>query len=185
MHFQGTFSDTLVSRCIRAASVTVSTGAGVSAESGVPTFRDPGGLWSKFRPEELASFQGFMRNPDLVWEWYSWRRSVISSVAPNPGHIALVEMETLLPDFTLITQNVDNLHRRAGSVNVIELHGNIERSYCLDCASPRRTRRCRPRRYPAAPAAACCGPTWCGSARRSRRSTCATRGPRPGAPTCS
>lgn len=133
MHFDGVFSDTLVSRCVRAGSIAVSTGAGVSAESGVATFRDPGGLWSKFRPEELANVDAFLGNPDLVWEWYSWRRSVISSVAPNPGHYALAELETLVADFTLITQNVDNLHRRAGSIHVVELHGNIERSSCTGC----------------------------------------------------
>lgn len=127
------FSERLVSQLARARSVSVLTGAGVSAESGVATFRDPDGLWSKFRPEELANFDAFMRNPRLVWEWYSHRRTIIADVAPNPGHYALVEMEKLYGDFTLITQNVDNLHRRAGSSNVLELHGNIERSYCISC----------------------------------------------------
>jgi NAD-dependent deacetylase len=116
-----------------ARSITVLTGAGISAESGVPTFRDPDGLWAKFRPEELASFDSFMKNPDLVWEWYSHRREVVSSVKPNAGHYALVELEKLVDDFTLVTQNVDNLHFRAGSHNILELHGNIERSYCINC----------------------------------------------------
>jgi NAD-dependent deacetylase len=116
-----------------AQSIAILTGAGVSAESGVPTFRDPGGLWSQFRPEELANVDAFIRNPQLVWEWYQYRRRVISEVAPNPGHFALAEMQTLLPDCTLVTQNVDNLHQRAGSGDVVELHGSIARNFCLDC----------------------------------------------------
>jgi NAD-dependent deacetylase len=142
MEFAGLFSDTLLARCLRARRIVVSTGAGVSAESGVATFRDPGGLWAKFRPEELASVDAFLANPDLVCEWYSWRREVIASVQPNPGHYALAAWEAMVPDFTLITQNVDNLHRRAGSARVIELHGNIERSRCMDCrrmAAPEET----------------------------------------------
>jgi NAD-dependent deacetylase len=117
----------------RAESVCAMSGAGVSAESGVPTFRGKEGLWKKFKPEELANFDSFIRNPELVWEWYSYRRKLISEVNPNPGHIALARMQELVPDFTLVTQNVDNLHARAGSRNVIELHGNIMRSYCLKC----------------------------------------------------
>jgi len=117
----------------KAESICVMTGAGVSAESGVPTFRGNDGLWKKFRPEELASFDAFIRNPELVWEWYAYRRKLISEVRPNPGHRALAEMQDVIPDFTLVTQNVDNLHTRAGSRDVIELHGNIMRSYCLDC----------------------------------------------------
>ncbi|MBL0176929.1 MAG: NAD-dependent deacylase [Ignavibacteria bacterium] len=127
------FSDRLHSLLERADSIAVLTGAGVSAESGVPTFRDPGGLWSRFKPEELANVDAFMRNPDLVWEWYTYRRELIAGVQPNPGHVALAEMQTLIPDFTLVTQNVDNLHQRAGSTDVVELHGNIERSFCMDC----------------------------------------------------
>jgi NAD-dependent deacetylase len=116
-----------------AHTVAILTGAGVSAESGVPTFRDPGGLWSQFRPEELANVEAFIRNPQLVWEWYQYRRRVIADVTPNAGHFALAEMETLVDDFTLTTQNVDNLHQRAGSADVVELHGNISRNFCLDC----------------------------------------------------
>ena len=127
------FSEQLLNRLANAESVAILTGAGVSAESGVPTFRDPGGLWEQFRPEELANFDAFMRNPVLVSSWYAYRREIIRSVEPNPGHYAIAEMETLFDDFTLITQNVDNLHRRAGSVHVVELHGNIMRNYCLDC----------------------------------------------------
>jgi NAD-dependent deacetylase len=118
------------------AKTVVLTGAGISAESGVPTFRGTDGLWSKFDPTELASMNAFMRNPKLVWEWYLYRRDVIGKAQPNAGHKALVEIEGLLTDFTLVTQNVDNLHRRAGSQNVIELHGNIERNKCIQCGEP-------------------------------------------------
>ncbi len=116
-----------------AKSVCVLTGAGVSAESGVPTFRGDDGLWKKFKPEELASFDAFIGNPELVWEWYSYRKQVMKNVQPNAAHHALVQMQQMTQDFTLVTQNVDNLHTRAGSKNVLELHGNIERSYCIDC----------------------------------------------------
>lgn len=123
----------VVQRLRSARSVCVLTGAGISAESGVPTFRGEHGLWKKFRPEELANFEAFIRNPELVWEWYSYRRTLIHEVKPNPGHTALVELEKRVADFTLVTQNVDNLHARAGSRNIVELHGNIERSYCIEC----------------------------------------------------
>ncbi|MBI3006431.1 MAG: NAD-dependent deacylase [Ignavibacteriales bacterium] len=127
------FSRTLLTKLEHAGSVCALTGAGISAESGVPTFRGDNGLWSKFKPEELANFDAFIRNPALVWEWYSYRKKVMRDVRPNPGHEALVSLERMVADFTLITQNVDNLHRRAGNKNVLELHGNIERSYCIDC----------------------------------------------------
>lgn len=117
----------------QAGSVCALSGAGVSAESGVPTFRGKEGLWKKFKPEDLANFASFIKNPELVWEWYSYRRKLINEVSPNPGHVALARMQELVPDFTLVTQNVDNLHARAGSRNVVELHGNIMRSYCLKC----------------------------------------------------
>jgi NAD-dependent deacetylase len=130
------FSDTLVQKLARAEHVAVLTGAGISAESGVPTFRDPDGLWQRFRPEELANVDAFMRNPVLVQGWYTHRRKVVEDVAPNPGHEALAALERLVPDFLLATQNVDNLHRRAGSRNVVELHGNLTRSYCIDCGEP-------------------------------------------------
>ncbi len=116
-----------------AESICVLTGAGVSAESGVATFRGPEGLWAKFKPEELASFDAFLRNPELVWEWYTYRKTVIHQAVPNAAHHALVEMESLVEDFTLVTQNVDNLHARAGAQRVFELHGNVERSYCIEC----------------------------------------------------
>lgn len=121
----------LVAQLRHAKSVAVLTGAGISAESGVPTFRDAQtGLWARYNPEELATPQAFRRNPRLVWEWYEWRRQLVSQAEPNPGHLALVEMERRVPRFTLITQNVDGLHRRAGSRHVIELHGNIMRTVC-------------------------------------------------------
>lgn len=131
-----TFAPELIKRLAQARSVAVLTGAGISAESGVPTFRDPGGLWEQFRPEELANVQAFLRNPDLVQRWYAYRRKLVREVVPNPGHYALVALERMVPDFTLITQNVDNLHQRAGSQRVVELHGNLLRSYCIDCGRP-------------------------------------------------
>jgi NAD-dependent deacetylase len=128
-----TFSDRFVATLRNASSICVLTGAGISAESGVPTFRGEGGLWKKFKPEELANFSAFMRNPELVWEWYLYRRKIIQDVKPNPAHHALVTLERHATDFALVTQNVDNLHQRAGSKKVLEVHGNIERSYCIQC----------------------------------------------------
>lgn len=128
-----TISNTLRSLLRSVNSMCVLTGAGISAESGVATFRGPEGLWSKLKPEELANFDAFLRNPELVWEWYMYRKKIVHEVKPNPAHAALVELERLVEDFTLVTQNIDNLHVRAGSKNVLELHGNIERSYCIDC----------------------------------------------------
>ncbi|MCL4803364.1 MAG: NAD-dependent deacylase [Anaerolineae bacterium] len=114
-----------------ARRVVVLTGAGISAESGVPTFRDAQtGLWAKYDPQELATPQAFRNNPKLVWEWYAWRRDLIRSVSPNPGHLALARFEKKVPVFTVITQNVDGLHQIAGSQNVYELHGNILRFRC-------------------------------------------------------
>lgn len=112
----------------------VLTGAGVSQESGLRTFRDAQtGLWAQYKPTELASPEAFARDPKLIWDWYAWRREAVKAVRPNPGHYALVKMETCVPEFTLVTQNVDNLHRMAGSQNVLELHGNIQRVRCADC----------------------------------------------------
>lgn len=129
-------SATVLDRLACARRIAVLTGAGVSAESGVATFRDPGGLWAQFRPEELASMEGFLANPERVWQWYQHRRHIIESVQPNPAHYALAELETLVPDFILITQNVDRLHHRAGSHRVLELHGNLEDNYCSRCSRP-------------------------------------------------
>jgi len=119
---------------LRAAQhVTVLTGAGVSVESGVPTFREAQtGLWARYNPEELATPQAFQRNPRLVWEWYTWRRELVARAEPNSAHLALAELEQLVPKLTLITQNIDGLHQRAGSSGVIELHGNIGRDKCFE-----------------------------------------------------
>jgi NAD-dependent deacetylase len=126
------FPDKLLERLSDAQCVTVLTGAGVSAESGVPTFRDAQtGLWARYRAEELATAAAFERNPALVWDWYAWRRGLVRQAQPNPAHYALAEMERRIPSFTLITQNVDGLHQRAGSQNVLELHGNLFRSKCF------------------------------------------------------
>ena len=131
------FSDELVHRLSRATQVTVCTGAGVSAESGIATFRDTDGIWTKFKPQELANVEAFLSNPTLVQEWYHARKQMASEAEPNPGHYAIAQFEKEFASqrkgFAVITQNVDNLHRRAGNVNIIELHGNITRNYCFDC----------------------------------------------------
>jgi NAD-dependent deacetylase len=113
-------------------SIAVLTGAGISAESGVPTFRGEEGLWRQYRAEELATPQAFQRDPALVWQWYDWRRGLIAGCEPNSAHHTLVEMEKQCGDFLLITQNVDGLHRRAGSQRLVELHGNIWQMRCTD-----------------------------------------------------
>ena len=105
----------------------------MSAESGVPTFRGEKGLWRGYRPEQLASVRAFRRNPEVVWQWYDWRRGIVAYCEPNAAHNTLAAMEEVLCDFTLITQNVDGLHQAAGSVNVLELHGNIWRVRCTEC----------------------------------------------------
>lgn len=116
-----------------ARRVAALTGAGISAESGVPTFREAQtGLWSRYSPQELATPAAFRKDPRLVWEWYAWRRELTASAQPNPGHLALAEMERRIPQFTLITQNVDGLHRRAGSHKILELHGSIQRIKCME-----------------------------------------------------
>ena len=125
--------ESIVNKLRTEQRVVVFTGAGVSAESGIPTFRDKlDGLWSQFSAEELASAKGFKANPKLVWEWYAWRRKMILDAEPNRAHQAIARLQTLVPEFTLITQNVDGLHQRAGSTKVIELHGNIHRSRCFN-----------------------------------------------------
>ncbi len=115
--------------------ICVLTGAGISAESGLATFRGKDGLWAKFRPEELASLDAFMRNSELVWEWYQHRRQVLRASKASAGHLALAVWEQLASEFTLVTQNVDGLHQLAGSRNVIELHGNLQVNRCLNCGS--------------------------------------------------
>lgn len=124
-----------------AHSIVVLTGAGVSAESGIPTFRGPGGLWRERKPEQLASPEGFAKDPRLVWEWYDWRRTVIKDVQPNPAHFAIAELERRAPRFSLVTQNVDGLHDRAGSRNVLKLHGDIWMVRCVKCGREARDER--------------------------------------------
>jgi len=118
-------------------SLCVLSGAGVSAESGVPTFRGPEGLWRLRDPMSLATPEAFAEDPKEVWEWYQWRRQRIRDCAPNPGHAALAAVEAAKPDFLLITQNVDGLHRAAGSRRVAEIHGNIWVVRCVGCGAQR------------------------------------------------
>ena len=120
--------------------VVALTGAGISAESGIPTFRGPGGLWRNYLPEKLATPEAFAENPRLVWEWYDWRRSIIRRAEPNAGHRALAELERRKTagaqgrsSFTLVTQNVDGLHDRAGSRNIVKLHGDVWTLRCVGC----------------------------------------------------
>jgi NAD-dependent deacetylase len=120
-------------RLRQAHRVLVLTGAGVSAESGVPTFRGPEGLWRSFRPEDLATPEAFARDPRLVWEWYAWRREKVGGCAPNAAHRALVALEAHAPQFLLATQNVDGLHALAGSKRLVELHGSLWRVRCTGC----------------------------------------------------
>lgn len=110
------------------------TGAGVSAESGVPTFRGEGGLWESYRAEDLATPDAFERDPELVWRFYSWRRQLVHDCQPNSAHILLAEIEDQVGDFTLLTQNIDGLHQEAGSRAVVELHGSLWRLKCTRCA---------------------------------------------------
>ncbi len=123
----------LAGRLRSAQRVTVLTGAGVSAESGVPTFRGKDGLWRDRRVHELATPRALLEEPDLAWEWYHWRRGLVNLAAPNSAHYALARIQDEVPSFCLLTQNVDGLHSRAGSRNVVELHGNIHRARCEGC----------------------------------------------------
>lgn len=127
----------LAARLRGAGSVLALTGSGISAESGLPTFRGIGGLWRTHRVEELASPEGFMRDPRLVWTWYNERKAVHRKARPNPGHRALAALEQRVGDFTLATQNVDSLHLLAGSRNVLELHGNLREARCTLCDARR------------------------------------------------
>lgn len=122
----------LIDKLADSRKIVFFTGSGVSAESGIPTFRGDDGLWKRFSAQELANFDSFMRNPDLVWEWYQYRRRIIHDSHPNAGHQAIVNFEKYF-DVTVVTQNVDNLHQRAGSSRVLELHGNITRNKCVQC----------------------------------------------------
>jgi NAD-dependent deacetylase len=142
----------LIGRLRKARAIAVLTGAGISAESGVPTFRDAQtGIWAQFDPLELATPDAFRRNAKLVWDWYAWRRELIAQAIPNAGHHALAALESAMPNFLVITQNVDGLHQAAGSTKVVELHGNIQRVKCScegtivtewDASSAREAPRC-------------------------------------------
>jgi NAD-dependent deacetylase len=118
----------------KAERVAVLTGAGISAESGVPTFRGADGLWGNYNAMDLATPEAFARDPELVWRFYNWRRDLISRITFNPAHKALAELEKRIPRFTLITQNVDGLHVKAGSRNIIEIHGNLWKVRCVECS---------------------------------------------------
>lgn len=123
--------DALLERLGRVRSMGVLTGAGISAESGIQTFREAQtGIWARWHPEDLATPQAFLRNPKLVWEWYRWRRKLVADALPNPGHLALASMERCVDVFHVATQNVDGLHRKAGSRNVVELHGDLFANIC-------------------------------------------------------
>ena len=129
--------DNLIKRAveliINAKYLTALTGAGISAESGIPTFRGKNGLWKRFRAEELATLEAFLKNPKLVWKWYKWRMEIIHKAKPNDAHLCLAKLEKFGLLKMLITQNVDGLHIKASSSNVIELHGNIWRARCTHC----------------------------------------------------
>jgi len=131
--FQSDPAETVREWLAAASSVAVLTGAGISAESGIPTFRGPGGLWRTYRAEYLATPQAFARDPHLSWEWYNWRRGIIATAEPNTGHAALAELERRVPSFTLATQNVDGLHDRAGSRRILKVHGDIWTLRCTAC----------------------------------------------------
>ncbi len=123
----------LTDKLLSAENIMFFTGAGISAESGISTFRGKDGLWNKLKPEELANFDAFLKNPDMVWEWYQYRKKVIHKSKPNPGHKAIARMQEYFNEVNVVTQNIDNLHQRAGSKSVYELHGSIERNFCVDC----------------------------------------------------
>lgn len=142
------------SRLASARSVTILTGAGISADSGVPTFRGADGLWRNFRAEDLATPEAFERDPRLVWEWYNWRRELLATKRPNPAHYAVAQMEARYPRFWLITQNVDGLHRDAGSRKLSEIHGNIWMVRCTACSHVEENRAVP---LPALPSCTACG----------------------------
>lgn len=127
----------LIERLHQAQHVVVLTGAGVSAESGIPTFRDAlTGLWGNFDAEQLACEEGFLADPALVWGWYEWRRSRVMNAQPNPAHTTIAKLADRIPKLTLITQNVNDLHERAGSCDVLHLHGSLQQPRCIKCGSP-------------------------------------------------
>lgn len=136
-HTHSTLSDTVSRWAAEAASVAILTGAGMSAESGIPTFRDAeSGLWSQFEPEIPATPNAYRRDPDLVWGWYVWRMAKVRAAQPHPGHTALARLQAIKPGVSLVTQNVDDLHERAGARDVVHLHGSLFAPRCASCARP-------------------------------------------------
>lgn len=130
-------AETIVERLRAARNVVIFTGAGISAESGIPTFRDAlTGLWENYDAEELASPAAFKRDPSLVWGWYEWRRMMVLRAQPNPGHLAIAALSNRVDHLTVITQNVDDLHERAGSLDVLHLHGRLSKAGCFACRRP-------------------------------------------------
>jgi NAD-dependent deacetylase len=163
--------DNLLNLLERASLVTVLTGAGISAESGIPIFRGPEGLWNDYRAEDLATPEAFARDPELVWRWYDWRRGIVARAKPNAAHLGLAALERR-QRVTVITQNVDGLHGLAGSRELIEVHGNIWKVRCTSCALIA-TNAEVPLAVipPAGGAGPWCGPISSGSAKRSTRTT--------------
>jgi len=150
--------DELAGRLRAARAVTVMTGAGISAESGIPTFRGADGLWRNFSATDLATPEAFARDPALVWQWYRWRQGIIGGAQPNAGHVTLARLQARLRGFVLITQNVDGLHQRAGSTGVIELHGSIWRARCVrGCGAVIETPPTAPRDDAVGPPVCACG----------------------------
>ncbi|MEM1175957.1 MAG: NAD-dependent deacylase [Pseudomonadota bacterium] len=137
MHETPELPDGLIRSLRDARRIFVLTGAGVSAESGIPTFREAQtGLWEQYDPLKLATPDAFQEDPALVWRWYRWRRDLVADATPNPGHTALAELEDRVEQFTLVTQNVDGLHAKAGSKNLVEFHGNLFSEHCFRCGRP-------------------------------------------------
>jgi NAD-dependent deacetylase len=129
------FTSNFINVIRNANSCVILTGAGVSAESGLQTFRGRQGLWDDFDPMKLATPEAFACQPQKVWEWYQWRREKLPLVQPNPAHKAIAEMEKYFDHFLLVTQNIDGLHQRAGSTRMVELHGNLNRNKCSNCGT--------------------------------------------------
>jgi NAD-dependent deacetylase len=156
-HYRMELPPEIEKRIAAARRVVVFSGAGVSRESGLDTFRGAGGLWERMRPEELATPQAFRQDPDRVWRWYAWRFRTAAAAAPNPAHLALARWEALFPSILLVTQNVDNLHQRAGSRRLLELHGSLATVFCQRCGTRRGMAEAIGASPEAAPACACGG----------------------------
>ena len=150
-------TEALGRRIAAAERFVVFTGAGVSAESGLGTFRDKGGLWEQFRPEDLATPEAFERDPGLVWRWYAHRFEAMRKAEPNAAHQAIASLERSFPSFVVVTQNIDRLHQRAGSSDVLELHGTIWRSHCSRCGRSEATEALEVRSGEATPRCECGG----------------------------